>query len=681
MSTGFESPWLFLGGLPNIPDASVLKILQPFGEVIEISRPPNTSYPMTIKVHFSRTSEAFAALKALHGRREFGSTLEARMSVEGKSNRMVYNTTAVRIDWEAPYVNAFMGYANKLLAEQAIDDSRLKPYDDFMTIATLHTGRPAVGKVTVKFCYLPAHANRDGMKIFGPHQDMVFEDGPNLNLTNPTVPDMIKGLKRMLAPFRSKMVDLDIRPPPYKEGKMRAWASFETEKDAEEVARALHNRKPPYMGSTRIVARHVRSITFSVSTLKYNKAATEIRSLQQRVWGQGGGYTLIVTDKVSFYSVKISGEDLKVLTRIKSEFEMALNGEAVHDEGKVVWDGFFSWPSGVTFLQNLRREHPGVTIEPVFLRRTIRLFGDAETRAFVRQKIIKMVRERRSRSSFIIPLNRYVANAFAEDKGAGMPVLEAALGQGNATLDLWQHQLVISGDLDAYTTACDVLNGFRQKHQMWRPGAHSGLLCPACIGEVSSPIKLPCGHSWCRSCLQRYLKVATQRDTSFPLICHGVDKKCGVPIPLFVAKSMLSVSDYDAIVEAAFSTHIQTHPEEFHYCPTPDCQQIYRSAPEGISMQCPDCLIRICTNCHSDAHDGLTCSEVHDGDDLFMDWVSKNDVKQCPKCNMAIEKSEGCNHMTCSMCRTHICWVCLDTFKDGYAIYGHMQDKHGGSGI
>lgn len=34
-------------------------------------------------------------------------------------------------------------------------------------------------------------------------------------------------------------------------------------------------------------------------------------------------------------------------------------------------------------------------------------------------------------------------------------------------------------------------------------------------------------------------------------------------------------------------------------------------------------------------------------------------VKRCPNCRTPIERSEGCKHMTCSLCRCKFCWTCL----------------------
>ena len=51
-------------------------------------------------------------------------------------------------------------------------------------------------------------------------------------------------------------------------------------------------------------------------------------------------------------------------------------------------------------------------------------------------------------------------------------------------------------------------------------------------------------------------------------------------------------------------------------------------------------------------------------------------VVHCPKCDVAVEKTFGCNHITCS-CGTHWCFTCGSAFELD-AIYTHMTEAHGG---
>ncbi|KDR68460.1 hypothetical protein GALMADRAFT_146415 [Galerina marginata CBS 339.88] len=688
LTTGFESRWIFVDNLPkSISDVKLNHVLRLFGDVVDIRRPtqPHLLNPLTVKVEFSKAAEAYKAFTTLHNSVQFGRTLECRMSVNTKAGGAFIKDTAVRIDWEAPFRTVYMGYASEELAQQAVEKARHTSIGDYLPTAGIHIGIPAVGRVTVKFVGVPIDVTEEGMEIFGAHQGMVSQR-PNYNDYMPgnpnyneySVQDTVKGVKKLLHQFHGKAVEVDVRPPPYREGKMRVWAYFSTPDEAQKIAQNLHNRKPAFVGRTRIMARHLKTISFTLAPYKFQKAAVEIKALAEQVWRQGGGYSLSITDKQTSISLRLCGEDMKVLSRLKAELERMLNGEPLLENGKSAWDDFFGRSSGVLFLLDLEREY-AIKIDKDIGRRSIRLFGLTENRKRAAKKILQKMAQLRSQQLYIIQLDPRLTAALLNGDYQSLP---KKLGPDNVMLDLWKHILRIRGDVDAYNFATDLVNSARsaqqkaQNHRTVRPAVE----CPVCFDEVSSPVKLACGHSWCRSCMQRYLLAAVEQKF-FPLTCLGNGAKCTERIPLLTARDLLKAGDLEAVVYAAFSAHVQTHPDEYHFCPTPDCKQVYRPAPEGVFIQCPSCLVRICPNCHTDAHDGLTCMESTHGDDLFRDWVDNHNVKRCPGCNMAIEKEEGCNHMVCTMCKTHSCWVCLQTFQNGDGIYGHMRSEHGDFGL
>jgi len=276
----------------------------------------------------------------------------------------------------------------------------------------------------------------------------------------------------------------------------------------------------------------------------------------------------------------------------------------------------------------------------------------------------------------VIPLAGRVIGLFMS---AELMELQRHIGHENVVLHLLHRILVVRGNNAAYEAAQRAVHQVQKRHPEDRK--ENMVECPVCFNQVVSPINLQCGHIWCKSCLSNYLVAATDNKI-FPLRCLGGEATCSHPIPVSVARDILSADDFDAVVNASFLAYVYARPDEFHYCPTPDCDQIYRSAPPDTVLQCPSCLTRICPSCHIEAHDGLTCANRDvEGDKLFKEWTEAHDVKSCPGCKALIERTEGCNHMTCARCQTHICWVCMETFPHGEGIYDHMRKAHGGIGL
>ena len=664
-----------MNNLPRkVSDNMLFKLLRPFGEVLEIRRPQTP--PLTVKVHFANPPDAYRAFTSLHGKTEFGCQLDLRMGLDLDNKGTVIKDSCVHINWTAPHRTWYAGFESEAVAEKALRVMQNTPYDDFLPTGTLHTALPSVSVATVKMRFLPVDVEEQGLNIFGPIQGLMSERS---SYNGYTVQDTIDGVRNMLSRFRSRMVDFEVRAPPYREAKMRAWAYFKTPADAKAAAEHLHCRKPQFTNYTRIYARHIKTITFMVSVVKYRRAATSIQSLAESIWNQNAGNSLSVLDKNSHYCLKLCGGDLKVLGRLKAEVEKILNGEVVLKDGKTAWDDFFKRSLGNVFLQDLERAHAGVSIEVDYNRRKIRLFGVAEKRLMVREEILEKLKQLRMQKSCFIPLEGPLFAAFVNGELAS---LREKLGSEYIILDFGGHALRLRGDEKAFNVAKDAVELIRKRLKIRRNRRAIAVECPVCFDEVSLssvPIKMPCGHSWCRTCFHNYL-VAASEQKFFPLTCLGNEGKCTERISLYAAKEVLSAADFDATVSAAFDTYVQTHPEELHYCPTPDCTQVFRPAPEGIFLQCPSCLVRICPTCNADAHDGLTCAESKD-DDSFKEWTAQRDVKRCPGCNIAIEKDEGCNHMKCTVCQTHICWMCMKTFPGGNGIYGHMQSEHGGFGL
>jgi hypothetical protein len=266
----------------------------------------------------------------------------------------------------------------------------------------------------------------------------------------------------------------------------------------------------------------------------------------------------------------------------------------------------------------------------------------------------------------------------------GLGVLEEDLGKDNVTLDISSSPCRITikgGELARHTLSRLIEESL--DHLSIEKEMKQDSKCPICYDEISSPVQLACGHSYCTACIRHFLTTAS--DTKkFPLTCMGDEDKCGIPIPIPMLQRFLLPQQFEHLLEMVFVTHIERFPQEFKYCRTPDCRQVYRCNRASTSpiLHCPSCFSTVCSSCDEEPHEGMTCAERKlyndpaEQDRLNDQLAIQSGFKKCPECKVWIEKTEGCNHMSCK-CGAHICWVCMNVFQPG-TIYNHMETAHGG---
>ena len=75
-------------------------------------------------------------------------------------------------------------------------------------------------------------------------------------------------------------------------------------------------------------------------------------------------------------------------------------------------------------------------------------------------------------------------------------------------------------------------------------------------------------------------------------------------------------------------------------------------------LVCPECKTAICFRCREEWHGRWTSCESA-MEKRFQGWANlTQNISFCPMCRTKIEKTEGCNHMTCGFCRYEFCWIC-----------------------
>ncbi|KAJ8396258.1 hypothetical protein AAFF_G00021250 [Aldrovandia affinis] len=85
-------------------------------------------------------------------------------------------------------------------------------------------------------------------------------------------------------------------------------------------------------------------------------------------------------------------------------------------------------------------------------------------------------------------------------------------------------------------------------------------------------------------------------------------------------------------------------------------------------VQCTKCQFVWCFKCHAPWHEGLKCRDYRKGDKLLRHWASviehgQRNAQKCPRCKIHIQRTEGCDHMTCTQCNTNFCYRCGEKYR------------------
>lgn len=97
----------------------------------------------------------------------------------------------------------------------------------------------------------------------------------------------------------------------------------------------------------------------------------------------------------------------------------------------------------------------------------------------------------------------------------------------------------------------------------------------------------------------------------------------------------------------------------------------------GVRATCKTCHKSSCLECKSPWHTGKECTSWKQ----VQIWASSvgADVNSCPKCTCVIERTAGCNHMTCKACKHEFCWLCGANYHAGHFGDNMGCSQHGGN--
>ncbi|CUA75744.1 Cell surface glycoprotein 1 [Rhizoctonia solani] len=712
--TDAESPWVMLSNLPrNFRKHHLQPLLAAFGPTrsVKIYEPRgDTKYLATARILFEKHEQARYAVDHLHGQLVMGKPITARLDTDGSGGlhsnhipglnddsetslasqaqssliandpRTVIKSATVKVTWFAPTSTVYVTYNTAKFAMEKVKEMNGRTFmNRRVKMVPMFSERDhnkeqvakENGGYMVRVLGLMGDPELDKLGRFVRSKDIVVHP----NYSSETGLTKLREELADVAPLES----FKLLPHRRDDLKLHALAQYTTPAAAAAAVKVFEDRRAGYLGNSPIlVSRHL-TVKYSISSKLAEVLQGEINKLHS--WAIDDPDLLVRQNedqhKPGFIQLLLAGNDTKQLVTAKSQLDRALGGVPLSTvDGIKIWDSYFTTEEGASFLESVA-ESCKICARADKRTNSVLLFGPGYARDEASQKLREKLVSH-SRLRHVVRIQKPVLNRLA---CGGITILRNLLGRGNIYVDIFEETLTFYGDDEV---ARRVQNALDLMYSETGAKLRRKSDCVVCFCPPENPLLFSCGHRYCKSCFSQYVASAAENRT-LPLLCIG--EGCKASIPLSMITLHANQPDQEALFYAAFQAYVTAHPDQYRYCPTANCQYIYRVGPEDAIVQCKLCLSTICTHCHIEQHEGISCADYqasHDESEIqksFDRWRARHNVKPCPNCAAPIEKIAGCNHMMCSACRTHMCWVCLAGFSKGDEVYDHMRSKHGGIGL
>jgi len=194
--------------------------------------------------------------------------------------------------------------------------------------------------------------------------------------------------------------------------------------------------------------------------------------------------------------------------------------------------------------------------------------------------------------------------------------------------------------------------------------------CQVCVSDLPASqftALKDCGHSFCVQCWGYHCETQINTGVSTSLSCMqpGCDDLVDEDL---VLAHVTSPAVRERYIHLSFIDYVRCHPN-LRFCPGPNCDIVVK-AEDSVAKEviCISCKSKFCFKCANPYHAPTDCETIRRwltkcaDDSETANYISAH-TKDCPKCNICIEKNGGCNHMQCFNCKHDFCWMCLGNWR------------------
>jgi hypothetical protein len=196
---------------------------------------------------------------------------------------------------------------------------------------------------------------------------------------------------------------------------------------------------------------------------------------------------------------------------------------------------------------------------------------------------------------------------------------------------------------------------------------HKRNVCLGLCDEAKDHVRLAnCEHRICKACAHQTIahKIAHPEEL---MVCPATG--CNKPI-VYETLSDLGIKPYTILkLRVKHKERELTEDPDFHHCQQPDCiggnfTTFTYDKEKRAHFKCRLCGVTQCKRC-GQHHPKVDCQDIRlkQNEQFIKRQIDKKTIKKCPKCDVNIEKNDGCDHMTCNKCKYEFCWSTLKKYQ------------------
>ncbi|XP_063307759.1 E3 ubiquitin-protein ligase RNF144B [Pelobates fuscus] len=210
------------------------------------------------------------------------------------------------------------------------------------------------------------------------------------------------------------------------------------------------------------------------------------------------------------------------------------------------------------------------------------------------------------------------------------------------------------------------------------------ITCKLCLCEHSLDMMTTlqeCSCIFCTTCLKQYVQLAVREGFGSAITCpdmvcpnHGVLQEAEIAC-------LVSIDQLHLYQRLKLEKEVHLDPCRT-WCPAADCYTVCQVKSKDsalpVPVDCTVCHLQFCSACKSTWQLQHLCqnSEPVAGPpekDVLINGDGDACIKQCPVCQIYIERNEGCAQMMCKNCKHTFCWYCLQNLDND--IFLRHYDK------